>query len=209
MAKKTQNYGTAKLISGVALLIVAAVGLVYSSILGEMGRAEQAYRQGDTEEALNLYTAVEGRLRSWGALRVIPSRDRQNLILNQARLQYALGQYDEALEKLEHENEVVGLTEDGRFFLLRGNIAFRKSVENYQQSETRDVRVLEEALLGAEDNMRDAMRLDPGSWDAKFNYEFINYLRKMMTEQSQGSVQLLQELEFKERPPALPPEQQH
>ena len=105
------------------------------------------------------YEAVEQQLRSFGAMRIIPARDRQNLILNQARLLYTLKQYDEAAERLDKENEITGVTTDGRFFLLRGEIGFRRAVTNYQQSTKKDVNLLEENLLGAEDTLREALRL--------------------------------------------------
>ena len=210
MAKKTSRNSIIKLFAGVVFLIVAVVGLLYGSMLQEMSRAANDYKQGDTEGALKRYEGVEKRLRSLGALRFIPARDRQDLFLNQGRILYALQKYDEAGERLDHETEVAGMIADGRFLLLRGNIAYRKALSNFRDSPVRDVNVLEEQLLGAEDVLRDSLRLNPNDWDTKYNYEFINYIIKMLNEGDEGDMKLLMEdVRIKEiQPQALPPEQQ-
>jgi len=214
MAKKSYGRNVAKLFGGVALLVVAVVGLAYGSVLREMQRALEEYNQGDTAAALKRYEAVEARLRSFGALgktwSPIPQRDRQNLILNQARLLYAMKRYDDATERLERENDTPGMSSDGRLLLLRGEIAFRKAVTNYQESQKKDPRVLEESLLAAEESLRDSLRLSPNDWDAKFNYEFINYVRNLMNQNDQGKIKILMEnVRVKEtQPKPLPPDQQ-
>lgn len=211
MAKKQNDFYVAKAILGVVLLMVTGVGLWYWSLLSEMRQAVDDYRQGDAETALGRYEEVERKIRGVGMLRFIPARDRQNLFLNQARLLYDLGRYEEAAEQLEKENEIAGLTTDGRFFLLRGDISFRKAVSDYQQSERKDVKVLEDALRSAEDNLRDSLRLVADDWDAKFNYEFINYVRRMMNQnQDEEKIKILMEnVRVKQtQPKALPPDQQ-
>ena len=49
-----------------------------------MDRAATLYSQGELEGALALYESVEQRIRTYRAMRIIPTRDRQNLFLNQA-----------------------------------------------------------------------------------------------------------------------------
>ncbi|MCZ6750747.1 MAG: hypothetical protein O7E51_02840 [Acidobacteria bacterium] len=211
MAKKQNNLYVPKAILGVVLLMVTGVGLWYWSLLSEMRQAVDDYRQGDAETALGRYEEVERKIRGVGMLRFIPARDRQNLFLNQARLLYDLGRYEEAAEQLEKENEIAGLTTDGRFFLLRGDISFRKAVSDYQESERKDAKVLEDALRSAEDNLRDSLRLVADDWDAKFNYEFINYVRRMMNQnQDEEKIKILMEnVRVKQtQPKALPPDQQ-
>lgn len=208
MARVRHGKTIAKLVVGVILLAVAVVGLTYGSMLREMDRASQDYARGEMEAALVRYDSVEEKVRSMGAIRLIPGRDRQNLFLNQARLLYAMEKYDEAAERLEHENEVTGTFTDGRFFLVRGNIAFRKAILNYRQSRAKDLRVLEEALRGAEENMREALRLMPEDWDAKYNFEFITMVRKALSQNDQGQMKVLMEEVEKPQPKALLPEQQ-
>jgi len=210
MAKKSYARNVGKMFAGVILLAVAVVGLGYGAVLREMQRALDEYKQGDPEAALKRYEAAEQRLQDFGALRLIPVKDRQNLILNQARLLYAMKRFDEAAERLERENELPGLNSDGRFLLLRGEIAFRKAVTNYQDSPKKDPRLLEEALLAAEDSLRDSLRLSPNDWDAKYNYEFINYVRNLMNQNDDGKIKILMEnVRVKEtQPKPLPPDKQ-
>jgi len=210
MAKKSYARNVGKMFAGVILLAVAVVGLGYGAVLREMQRAIEEYKQGDPEAALKRYEAAEQRLQDFGALRLIPVKDRQNLILNQARLLYAMKRFDEAAERLERENELPGLNSDGRFLLLRGEIAFRKAVTNYQDSPRKDPRLLEEALLAAEDSLRDSLRLSPNDWDAKYNYEFINYVRNLMNQNDDGKIKILMEnVRVKEtQPKPLPPDKQ-
>ncbi|HEY7680820.1 MAG TPA: hypothetical protein VIC04_09915 [Terriglobia bacterium] len=206
MARKRYGRTVGKIVAGVVLAIVAYIGLQYWSMLKEMDQAAAEYSQGDMESALKHYENVEAKLRSHGAMRIIPARDRQNLILNQARLLYAMKRYEDAAERMEKEDEITGVTTDGRFFLLRGNIGFRRAVTNYQQSAKKDANLLEENLLGAEDSLRESLRLSPTDWDAKYNFEYINYIRKMLTSKDSGKVKLLMEEEAKPQTKELPPE---
>jgi tetratricopeptide (TPR) repeat protein len=199
-----------KIVGGIVLVIVMIIALIYGSLLRNMDGAAEAYSKGDTEAALKQYDNVEQRLRSLGALRLIPAKDRQNLFLNQARLLYALGRYDDAKERLEHEAEISGSSSnDSRFLLLKGEIAFRAGMKNYRESTKRDVRLLEEALQVSEDTFRDSLRLNPNDWDAKYDFEYINYLRNLMNSDQKGQIKILMEnvrLED-QRPPALPADQ--
>ena len=206
MARKRYGRTIGKIVAGIVLAIIAFFGLQYWSMLQEMDQAVADYRQGDTESALKHYEDVEAKLRTYGAMRIIPARDRQNLILNQARLLYAMKRYEDAAERMEKEDDITGVTTDGRFFLLRGNIGFRRAVTNYQQSTKKDANLLEENLLGAEDSLRESLRLSPTDWDAKYNFEYINYIRKMLTSKDSGKVKLLMEEEAKPQTQELPPE---
>ena len=206
MARRRYGRTVGKIVAGVVLAIIAFFGLQYWSMLQEMDQAVADYRQGDMESALKRYEDVEAKLRTYGAMRIIPARDRQNLILNQARLLYAMKRYEDAAERREKEDEITGVTTDGRFFLLRGNIGFRRAVTNYQQSTKKDANLLEENLLGAEDSLRESLRLSPTDWDAKYNFEYINYIRKMLTSKDSGKVKLLMEEEAKPQTKELPPE---
>lgn len=205
MARKRYGRTVGKLIAGVVLAIIAYLGLQYGAMLKDMDLAQSQYSQGDIEAALKTYEEVESRIRTHAAMRVIPQRDRQNLFLNQARLLYAMKKYDDAADKLEKEDELAGTTTDGRFYLLRGEIGFRKAVLNYQQSAKKDVSLLEENLLGSEDSLRESLRLSPNDWDAKYNFEFVNNVRKSLAASGQEKVKLLEE-EEKPQTKELPPE---
>ena len=206
MARKRYGKAIGKMVAAVVLALVAFVGLQYGSMLNEMDQGAADYSRGDPESSLKRYENVEAKLRSFGALRIIPSRDRQNLFLNQARLLYGMKRYQDAAERLEKEDEITGQANDGRFYLLRGEIGFRKAVMDYQQSTKKDANLLEENLLGAQDSLQESLRLTPADWDAKYNFEYINYIRKMLTAEGTGKVKLLMEEENKPKQKELPPE---
>jgi tetratricopeptide (TPR) repeat protein len=205
MARKRYGRTVGKIIVGVILAVIAYIGLQYGATLKDMDAAAAQYSQGDIEGALKTYEDVEARLRGFGAIKIIPMQDRQNLFLNQARLLYAMKKYDDAAERLEKEDEITGTTTDGRFYLLRGEIGFRRAVNNYQQSAKKDVSLLEENLLGAEDSLRESLRLAPENWDAKYNFEFVNMVRKSLASDGQEKMKLLEE-EEKPQTKELPPE---
>ncbi len=212
MARKQYGQQFGKIFAAIVLLIVTVIGLSYGSLLRDMDQAAEEYSRGDADAALKRYDSIDQRLRSIGALRAIPVKDRRNLILNQTRLLYALGRYDDAQERMDREAEIVGATSnnDGRFLLLKGEIAFRKAFKNYRESTKKDPRLLEEALRAAEDNLRDSLRLSPNDWDAKYNFEYVNYIRNLMNQDQPGKIKILMEnVRVKEmQPQALPADQQ-
>ncbi len=212
MARKQYGQQFGKIFAAIVLLIVTVIGLSYGSLLRDMDQAAEEYSRGDADAALKRYDSIDQRLRSIGALRAIPVKDRRNLILNQTRLLYALGRYDDAQERMDREAEIAGATSnnDGRFLLLKGEIAFRKAFKNYRESTKKDPRLLEEALRAAEDNLRDSLRLSPNDWDAKYNFEYVNYIRNLMNQDQPGKIKILMEnVRVKEmQPQALPADQQ-
>jgi tetratricopeptide (TPR) repeat protein len=196
-----------KIFAAIALLVLMFVGLTYSSLLSAMDQAARDYNQGDPAAALKQYDEIEHRLQSFGALRFIPVNDRRNLLLNQARLLYALGRYDDAEERLNRETELSGSSNsDGRFLLLKGEVTFRKATRNYRQSARPDSRALEEALQAAEESFRNSLRFNPNDWDAKYNLEYVTFIRNLMNQDQQGRIKILMEnvRVEQQRPQALP-----
>jgi hypothetical protein len=193
------------------MALVAYLGLQYSAVLRDMERAARLYSQGDLEAALKTYDGVEQRLRAHGTMRLIPADDRQTLLLNQARLLYALNRYDEATERLAREDEISGVATDPRFFLLRGNISYRRARQTYDQTSKVDLNtinlalnVFQDGLAAAEDSYRESLQLNPDNWDAKYNFEFIRNMRRIMGSTSQEKLNMLEQ----ERAPEiqLPPD---
>ncbi len=195
MARKNYNKQILVIVAGVVLLIVAAIGLEYGSLLSEMNAAAQDYGHGDAAGALKRYEDVEQRLRSYGAIRLIPSEDRRNLFLDQARLLYAMGRYDDALERLNLENQISGTTTDGRFFLLRGEITFRNAIQSSREPGGEDYpHALAEALSPAEEDLRESLRVDPDNWDAKYNLEYVNYIRMTLEKDREEGMKVLPQM---------------
>ena len=216
MAKKRSGRTVGKSLAGVALALVAYAGLQYDAMAREMDRAAALYSQGNLEEALKAYEGVESRLRAHGAMRLVPGRDRQTLLLNQARLLYALSRYDEAADRLQREDDISGVATDGRFFLLRGNITFQRALQEYRKPSTTPVmtpaglaeslNLLRDGLIRAEDSYRESLRIDPDDWDAKYNYEYIEKMQKELATSVEEHIKILEESEVP-LTEALPPEQ--
>ena len=215
MARKRYGRTVGKGLAGAVLALVAYAGLQYDAMLREMDRAAALYGQGNLEEALRAYEDVESRLRARGTMRLIPSSDRQTLLLNQARLLYALSRYDEAVDRLQREDDISGVATDGRFFLLRGNITFRRALQEYRKPSTTPVvtpgglaeslNLLREGLFSAGNSYRESLQINPNDWDAKYDYEYVEKMQKDLAGSVEENIKVLQE----ELPPteALPPEQ--
>jgi tetratricopeptide (TPR) repeat protein len=195
VARKNYNKQILKVVAGVVLLAVAAAGLEYGSLLSEMNDAAQDFNHGDSAAALKRYEDVEHRLRSFGVLRVIPSEDRRNLFLDEARVLYSMGRYDDAIERLNLENEISGTTTDSRFFLLRGQITFRKAIQaSRAPGGDDDPHALVEAINPAEEDLRESLRADPNNWDAKYNFEYVNYIRLALEKDREEGMKVLPQM---------------
>jgi tetratricopeptide (TPR) repeat protein len=189
VARKQDKKQAIKASLGILLLIVSWVGLEYGSLLRGMDQAAEDYNQGDAEAALKRYDDIEARLRSFGAFRLIPSGDRRILFLDEARVLYMQGRYDDALERIERENQISGMISDSRFLLLRSDITFRKATKGSAANE--DPQTLADAIGAAKDDLREALRQDPNNWDAKYNYEYINFLQNALQKDQQEGMKLL------------------
>src|SRR5687768_5175935 len=173
MATRRYRGSIGKLLAAAALALVSYLGIQYDAVLRDMDRAAALYSQGDLESGLKTYENIEQRLRAHRALRLLPRADRQTLLLNQARLLYALKRDDEATERLAREDEISGLATDARIFLLRGNITYRRARLTYDEANKVDfntlnlaLNVLQDGLAAAEDNYRESLQLNPNDWDA-------------------------------------------
>lgn len=212
MAKKRRGRTIGKTLAAVVMALVAYLGLQYNAMLRDMDRAASLYSQGDLEAALEIYERVEQQLRAHGAIRLIPGSDRQTLLLNQARLLYALNQYDEAASRLAKEEEITGVATDGRFLLLRGTITYRRARALYDETPKVDLNtlnvalnLLQDGLVVSEESFRESLLLAPDNWDAKYNLEFLHNMRRTMGSSPDEKVKLL-EKEQAPQPTALPPE---
>ena len=192
MARKRSNKQIISFSIGTLLLIVSLIGVEYASLLRGMSLAAQDSSQGDPESALKRYDDMERRLRFLGAMRLIPGEDRRILFLDQAQSLYAMGRYDDALERLERESQFSGVA-DSRFSLLRGEIAFRKATQNARAAGD-DPQILEDALSASQDDLRQSLREDPNSWDAKYDFEYVNYVKNELEKDQKESMKLLPQI---------------
>jgi tetratricopeptide (TPR) repeat protein len=197
VARKHYNKHILKFSAGILLLIVSLSGLEYSSLLRAMDRAAEDYNRGDADSALKRYDDIERQLRSFRVIRFIPGEDRRILFLDEARSLYSLGRYDDALERLERENQFSAMIADGRFSLLRGDITFRKATINARAAKS-DPQILEDAISAAEDDLRESLRQEANNWDAKYNFEYVNYVRKQLERDQKEGLKLLPEIPDKQ-----------
>lgn len=211
MAKMRRGHAIGKSLAAVVLALVTYVGLQYGAMLRDLDRAASAYSQGDLEGALRLYDGVESRLRTHAAMRLIPSADRQTLFLNQARLLYSLKRYDDAVDRLGREEAISGVATDGRFFLLRGNITYRRARAKWDDAPKVDLQtmnlaanVFQDAVSACEDSFQQSLEINPNDWDAKYNLEFMHSLRRTLGGSALDKTKMLE----KDVAPttALPPE---
>ena len=197
MVRRHYNKQIIKVSVGILLLIVSLMGLEYSSLLRGMEKAAEDYSRGDIEAALKRYDDIEQQLRSFGVIRFIPGGDRRILFLNEAQLLYLLSRYDDALERLERENRITGMISDSRFLLLRSDITFRKATKN-NRSAKEDPQTLEESIGAAEDDLRESLRQEPNNWDAKYNFEYIDYVRNKLERDQKEGMKILPQIPDKE-----------
>jgi tetratricopeptide (TPR) repeat protein len=199
VARKNYNKRILKIAAGAVLVIIALTGSEYGSMLGGMNDAARDYSRGDSAGALKRYESIEQRLRSYGAIRLIPSKDRRNLFLDEAGMLYVTGRYDDALERLNLENQISGTTTDSRFFLLRGEITFRKAIQASRAPGGDDnPHALAEALSPAEEDLRESLRADPDNWDAKYNLEYVNYIRTTLEKDREEGMKMLPQIPSQE-----------
>lgn len=189
MARKRSNKQIVRFSAGILLLIVSLIGAEYASVLRGMSLAADDFNRGDPQSALKRYDDMERHLRSFGAMRFIPGEDRRILFLDQARSLYALGRYDDALERMERESQFSGVA-DSRFSLMRGEITFRKATQD-TRTVGDDPQILEDALSAAQDDLRQSLREEPGSWDAKYDFEYVNYVKSELERNQKEGMKLL------------------
>jgi len=189
LARKRSNKQIVRFSAGILLLIVSLIGAEYASVLRGMSLAADDFNRGDPQSALKRYDDMERHLRSFGAMRFIPGEDRRILFLDQARSLYALGRYDDALERMERESQFSGVA-DSRFSLMRGEITFRKATQD-TRTVGDDPQILEDALSAAQDDLRQSLREEPGSWDAKYDFEYVNYVKSELERNQKEGMKLL------------------
>ena len=202
MARKHYNRHILKFSSGILLLIVSSVGLEYGSLLRAMDQAAEDYGRSDVEAALKRVVCVTIQ-----SVMNPPYEAPIILFLDEARSLYSLGRYDDALERMERENQFSAMITDGRFSLLRGDVTFRKGTINAGAAKS-DSQILEDAISAAEDDLRESLRQDPNNWDAKYNFEYVNYIQKQLERDQKEGLKLLPQIPDKEnRTKSLSPKQ--
>lgn len=192
-----------KFILVVVVLIVSLPLLYYGLWIFQFNHANEAFQKGDYKQTKYYYQAAEAMLDSFRFLKYLPKLkgNYQQLVLNQVKILYAEGRYDEVLEKLEESlKKAKYLDFSPEFHFWAGNALFRKAIAREELDE-----IMEGAQL-AMDRYLKALKLAPQDWDLKYNYEWT---KKLTTEKlDMKKLELLKEIQerMKEEEKKLPAE---
>ena len=151
------------------LLCAALFGVFFAGRWSDMVRslpeqAEGAYKQKDYQKALELYQEVQTH-----------NPDSDTLAYNLGNTMYQLGRYQEARKLfnriLENKNPVLSVDS----YYNMGNTLYQMGRRtDDQQSYSQAVEAFKQAIM-----------LDPGDRDAKYNYELVKRLLKEQQQQQQ------------------------
>lgn len=190
---------------GVAATLVASLPLLYYGLwIRQFHQANEAFQRGDYQQAKGYHHDAEVMLDRFQFLKHLPKlkEDYQRLVLNQVKILYAEGRYDEVLKNLEESlKKAKYLDFSSEFHFWAGNALFRQAI--FKQEEKK---VLEGMQLAMGEYQR-GLELAPEDWDLKYNYELT---KKMITEKidkDKRPIELLEEIrrhmkEEKRTPPA-------
>jgi tetratricopeptide (TPR) repeat protein len=123
-------------------------------------------------------------------------------LLKQGQLLFVQQKSEEALAYIQVlPSEYPFLARDWEYHLWYGNALFQRAILQ------EDAQVLVNDLRGAVREYQSALELNPASWDARYNYEFIK--QALMAEGEAGAQQLkllLEEKPREDREERVPPE---
>lgn len=180
--------------------MLAALGLVISLFLLQYAYWLYLIRQGNImlqeEQQVSLAASQYQKAVEWtpplvGRIPGLREPLRQAL-LKQAQLLYLQRKLDQGLEFFQVlPSQYSFLENDGEYHLWYGNTLFLRGI--FQK----DPQALVNDLQGALREYQTALELNPASWDARFNYEFIK--QALLAESKEGSQRLELLLEDKPR----------
>jgi len=193
-----------KFMAAMITLVISLPLLYYGLWIYRFNYANKAFRKGDYQQAMHYYQTAEAMLNRFQFLKHLPKlKDNyQQLVLNQVKVLYAEGRYDEVLKKLEESlKEARYLDFSPEFHFWVGNALFHKTTAEEKLDE-----VIEGMQL-AMDRYLKALKLAPHDWDLKYNYELT---KKLVMERldMKKKLELLKEIQrrMKEEERKLPAE---
>jgi tetratricopeptide (TPR) repeat protein len=181
---------------GYILLFVISVALIgYGWMMRQFERAQNAYRQGDSARALELYGGVENRFQQVPWMSAVFKEEYEHMNLNEVAILYSQRKYQEALAKLEAlPADAPSLVENSEYSFWMGNLLFRQAVES-KNPET-SVNALKAALS----EYQKGLVAQPDDWDLKFNYELVRHIFAQKDQNRQQQEQKVKTLIEKMRP---------
>jgi tetratricopeptide (TPR) repeat protein len=189
----TRSY--AKTLGYILLLIMSVTLIGYGWMMRQFERAQNAYRQGDSARALELYGSVENRFQQLPWMSAVFKEEYGHMNLNEVAILYSERKYQEALAKLEAlPADAPSLVENSEYSFWMGNLLFRQAVES-KNPET-SVNALKAALS----EYQKGLVAQPDDWDLKFNYELVRHIFAQKDQNRQQQEQKVKTLIEKMRP---------
>jgi tetratricopeptide (TPR) repeat protein len=189
----TRSY--AKTLGYILLLIMSITLIGYAWMMRQFERAQNAYRQGDSARALELYASVENRFQQLPWMSAVFKEEYAHMNLNEVAILYSERKYQEALAKLEAlPADAPSLVENSEYSFWMGNLLFRQAVES-KNPET-SVNALKAALS----EYQKGLVAQPDDWDLKFNYELVRHIFAQKDQNRQQQEQKVKTLIEKMRP---------
>jgi tetratricopeptide (TPR) repeat protein len=185
----------AKTIGYVLLFIISMTLIGYGWMMRQFEHAQNAYRQGDSERALELYGKVENRFQQLPWMSAVFKEEYEHMNLNEVAILYNQRKYQEALAKLEAlPADAPSMAENSEYSFWMGNLLFRQAVES-KNPET-SVNSLKAALS----EYQKGLVAQPDDWDLKFNYELVRHIFSQKDQSRQQQEQKVKTLIEKMRP---------
>jgi tetratricopeptide (TPR) repeat protein len=185
----------AKILGYLFLLIISVALIGYGWMMRQFERAQNAYRQGDSARALEIYGEVHSPFQKLPWMSTHFKDEYEHLNLNEVAILYSQRKYQEALAKLEGlPADAPSLVESGEYSFWMGNLLFRQALESKNPETSVN------ALKGALSEYQKGLVAQPDDWDLKFNYELVRHIFAQQDRNRQQQEQKVKTLIEKMRP---------
>lgn len=176
-----------KLVLLILLVILCFFSLYYGSLVYRTDRADQAFLQGDYTHARQGYTDLLASFRDVPLIQRLFTGRYRHVLFNYVQLLHHSSDYADVVQTLEQEAaEMPAISASPLYHLWLGNAFFRIAV--LQEGEELSF----ESLRTVADEYREALRLNPQQWDARYNLEFVTDLLRKRASQNPADKESLQ-----------------
>jgi tetratricopeptide (TPR) repeat protein len=189
----TRTY--AKMLGYILLSVISVALIGYGWMMRQFERAQNAYRQGDSAQALEIYGEVDRPFQKLPWMSALFKEEYEHLNLNQVAILYGQRKYQEAFAKIEGlPADDPSLVANGEYSFWMGNLLFRQALE------TKNPESSVNALKGALSEYQKGLVAQPDDWDLKFNYELMRHIFAQKDPNRQQQEQKVKTLIEKMRP---------
>ena len=155
--------------AGYLLALLLSLGLwAYGWTMRQFETAQDAFRRGDSAQALEAYRRAEMPFQKFPWLAKLFEEEYARVNFNQVAILYQQRQDQEAVEKLEQlPAHLPALAESGDYGFWMGNLLFRQATESKNPETSLN------ALKAALSEYQKGLAAKPEDWDLKFDYELV------------------------------------